>query len=216
MSTFQFTTRSGKEFEKPESGQYLAILADIVDLGIIKTSYNNVEKSQPMTRFVWLLEVNGKDGKPLQVQARYNNNLYSAKGKESNLYKAIKQILGTAPPVTLDPETLIGSVRKLFVIREVSEKGDFANIMGITPAEAGKTVAIPTDFVRDKNKPVEQQAKNKKPFVPGQQGQQAAAPAQTAPAPAAQDPAALIAALQAQLAAAQKAAAPTQGADVKF
>lgn len=182
MSDLMFTTKSGANFEKPNTGMYHGVLADIVDLGEVTTVYNNQPKTQPMVRFVWVLNQNGKDGKPLQVTARFNNNLH----EKSNLYKTVKQILNAAPPVTLNPETLIGQVRKLFIQREIDEanKKDFANILGISPADQGISVTLPADFVRDKNKPVTDQAKFKKKNPqqpqPGQQPQ-AAKPVQQGP-----------------------------------
>ena len=227
--SFQFTTKAGKTFEKPQTGQYHGVLADIVDLGEVPTTFNGVTKIQPMTRFIWVLNVNGTDGKPLSVTQRFNNNLH----EKSNLYKSVKQILNAAPPLTLDPETLIGSTRKLFIQREITGEGqqqkDYANILGISPADPGVVVPVPTDFVRDKNKPVAEQAKNKKKAAqPAQQPalKQAAAPATPATvstpaaAPNLSDPAVLaaqLALLQAQLAAANSGAAPVkQGPDVQF
>jgi hypothetical protein len=221
--SFQFTTKAGKTFEKPQTGQYLGLLADIVDLGEVATTFNGVTKTQPMTRFIWVLNANGTDGKPLSVTQRFNNNLH----EKSNLYKTVKQILNAAPPLTLDPETLIGSVRNLFIQREITGEGqqqkDFANVLGISPAAPGATVALPADFVRDKNKPVADQARNKKKGTPVQ-----AKPVQQPTQPAAQpvqstqpnlsnpaDIAAQLALLQQQLARVTNAA-PVQGADVQF
>jgi hypothetical protein len=188
MSEFMFTTKAGKDFEKPNTGQYHGVLADIVDLGMITTVYNGQAKTLPFVRFVWALNVAGKDGKQLFATARFNNNLH----ERSKLYASVRQILNAAPPLTLDPETLLGSVRKLFIQREVTgEPGtaqykDFANILGISPADPGVTVPIPVDFVRDKNKPPAEQAKFKKknPAFQNQPGQQQAPqqlPQQTTP-----------------------------------
>jgi hypothetical protein len=185
MSEFLFTTKAGADFEKPLTGLYHGILADIADLGEITTVYNGQTKTQPMTRFVWILNQLGKDGKPLKVTARFNNNLH----EKSNLYKTVKQILNAPPPLTLNPETLVGIVCKLFIQRETTgEPGtaqykDFANILGISPADPGVTVQVPSDFVRDKNKPVAEQAKFKKKnpaFQTQQQTQPVAQPQQQA------------------------------------
>lgn len=171
MSDLMFTTKGGANFEKPNTGMYHGILADVVDLGEITTVYNGQTKTQPMVRFVWFLNMNGADGKQLAVTARFNNNL----NEKSNLYKSVKQILNAAPPLTLNPETLIGQVRKIFIQREITGEGqqkkDFANILGISPADPGVTVSIPADFIRDKNKSVDQQTKNKKKAAPAPAGQ---------------------------------------------
>ena len=178
-----FTTRNGATWEKPLTGMYHGVLADIVDLGNVTTVFNGQTKTQPMVRFVWVLDKNGKDGKPLQATARFNNNLH----EKSKLYASVKQILSAPPPVTLNPETLIGSVRKLFIQRDTTGEGaqqkDYANILGISPADPGVSVPIPVDFVRDKNKPVDQQARNKK-RNPQQNAAQHAQPQQQAQNPA--------------------------------
>jgi hypothetical protein len=151
---------------------YHGVLADIVDLGLVATTFQGVTKTQPMVRFMWVLNAVGKDGKPLSVTARFNNNL----NEKSNLFKSVKQILNAAPPLTLNPESLIGQVRKLFIQLDVQGEGqqkkEYANILGISPADPGVTVAVPADFVRDKNKAVDQQAKNKKKQAAPSQPQQ--------------------------------------------
>jgi len=154
-----------KSFEKPESGQYFAVLADIVDLGEVTTTYNNQVKKFPAVRFVWILNVNGKDGKPLQVQQRFN---VTSLHEKSNVYKTLKQILGTPPPQNLDIETLIGQTRLLWINREKSADGtkDFANVMGILPAMGPNgpvSIPVPADYIRVKNRPVTTAGPNGQP-----------------------------------------------------
>lgn len=203
MSTV-VTTKAGKVFEKPESGIYQGVLVDVVDLGVISTTYKGVTKSQPMIRFVWYLNAIGKDGKQLSVAQRFNANLH----EKSNLYKTVKQILGGAPPPTYDLDQLIGQTRTLFIVRDTELAADqktvikdYANIQGITPAQPGVAIPIPPDFVR---------AKDKSKTQTGPTG----APVQTFASPEAAK-----AAVQAALAAAAAAAGQQgaqQGHDVAF
>jgi len=204
MSTV-VTTRAGKVFEKPESGIYQGVLADVVDLGMVTTTYKGVTKTQPMIRIIWYLNANGKDGKALSVAQKFNANLH----EKSNLYKSVKQILGGAPPPTYDLDKLIGQVRTLFIVRDtelaadgVTVVKDFANVQGITPAQAGVPVpSIPADFIRSKDRPKTQAGP-------------AGAAVQTFASPEAAKAAVLAAAAAAQ-AAVQTQSKP-QGADVAF
>jgi hypothetical protein len=141
-----------KEYEKPESGLFHGVLADIVDLGEVTTTYNGQVKKYPAVRFIWILNVNGKDGKPLSVSKRYNVANFHEK---SNIYKDLKMILGTAPEQTRDIDTYIGLTRKLWINREKSPDGskDFANIAGFLPVDPGVMVSIPADFIRTKFRP---------------------------------------------------------------
>lgn len=143
-------TNTAKVFEKPESGIFHGILADIVELKDVKTVYKGVEKVQDCVRFIWILDKNGKDGKPLSVAQRYTKVLH----ENSNLYKAVKQIKDTAPPIPYDIELLLGTIKKLVIIRDTKEGGkDYANINGYLPPDKGVQVAVPADFVRSKDRP---------------------------------------------------------------
>lgn len=209
-----------KKYEKPDSGIYHAVLADIVDLGIVTTTFKNETHTNPMVRFVWLLDVNDSTGKPLQATERFNVSNYH---ERSNIYKRMKQILNAPPDVNQDIDSVLGVTRRLVIQRDTSADGtkDFSNVTGILPAESGKVVPIPTGFVRDRDKPVQEQAKyraqlNQKP------AQKAAAPQPVTPQPVAPkvntpEAALTVEALLAQIKALQAGqAAKPQGADVSF
>ena len=141
---------SAKVFDKPEAGPHFGVLIDVVDLGIITSTFNGQAKSYPAIRFIWSLATVGKDGKPLQVWSqKLNASSWHEKG---NLYKTVKQILGAPPLPTLDPETLIGQVRQLFISRDKSPDGlkDYVNVIGIVAAPAGFILPVPADYVRVK------------------------------------------------------------------
>lgn len=215
-----------KTFEKPESGVYHAVLADIVDLGLVTTTFKGVQQTKPMVRFVWILggptnppnlKTSDSEGKPLIASKRYNISSYH---ENSNLYKDMKQILGVIPDVKADIDGAIGIVRQLVIQRDKSADNtkDFANIMGYFPAQPGVSISVPTGFVKDRNKPVAEQAKFRSKVAAPQQQQpkpqtQAAAPAPqpTSPVPVqGESLEAQIARLTAQL------NQTKQGADVSF
>lgn len=199
-----------KTYEKPESGLYHGVLADIVDLGMQTTTFNGQARTVPMIRFVWFLNAIGKDGKQLSVAQRFNA---SSDHEKSNIFKTLKMILGQAPAKGFDLELLIGQVRKILINRERSADGtkDFANIMGILPADPGAIVAPPVDFIRAKFRPQ---------TTAGPQGQ----PVQTYQQPPQTQPVATAAAVYTppptapvQQLAPQTYPTPTpQGADIKF
>ena len=199
-----------KTYEKPESGLFHGVLADIIDLGQVTTSYQGQTKTVPMVRFVWILNVFGKDGKPLSVTQRFNvSNLH----EKSNVYKTLKQILNAPPPPNFDIENLINQTRKILINREHSADGtkDFANVMGILPADPGVAVLIPSDFIR---------AKFRTQTTAGPQGQPVqtyAQPPQQAPQYAQQPQQPQQAPVSAQQYASQTYPTPVpQGADVRF
>jgi hypothetical protein len=155
------SAKGSKEYEKPETGMYHGVLADVVDLGNVTTQFKGEVKVQHMVRFVWVLNTLGKDKlrypdtfeKPLTATQRFNLSMH----EKANLYKTVKQILNAPPPVSeaqpeYDVEQLLGVVRKIFILRELSEDGkkDYPNVQGISAADPGVTVSLPQGYVRAK------------------------------------------------------------------
>jgi len=173
-------------YEQPDSGIFIGVIADVVDLYGVKTKFG--EKNR--VRIVWILDKNNSQGKPYHAVLTKNGTMH----EKADLFKAVRAILGTNPPIVQNTEALaqllIGKASQLFIMREKNEQGkEFSNIKGINALPPGAVVPkIPTDFVR---------AKDKKPFVPGDNLAAAARLQATAgtPAPQAQpvQPAASVA-----------------------
>lgn len=162
------------KYEQPDSGVFIGIIADVVELYGVKTKFGEKNK----VRIVWILDKNDSQGKPYRVVFQKNAVMH----EKSDLFKAVRAILGDNPPVTFDTESLIGRANQLFIMKEKdpSTGKEFANVKGINALPAGAAVPkVPADFVR---------AKDKKPAAaPAQQNapatQPVATPTQSAPAP---------------------------------
>ncbi len=143
----------GGNYEKPDSGMFIGIVADVVELYNVPTKFGPKNK----VRIVWILDKNDSQGKPYRVVFQKNATMH----EKSDLYKAVRAILGTAPPVKFDTEGLIGKANQLMVLKEKDDAGkEFSNVKGISALPIGAVVPkIPAYFVR---------FKDKKPFVPGQ------------------------------------------------
>ncbi len=147
----------GGNFEKPESGAYIGIIADVVELYGVKSSYAGQERIQNKVRIVWVLDKNDSTGKPYNVILQVNASM----NEKAKLFDAVKAVLGQAPNPRFDTESLIGRANRLFVMKEKSVDGtkEFANVKGIMPLQTGDQVPrIPTDFVREKVRKAQTQA----------------------------------------------------------
>jgi hypothetical protein len=145
-----------KVYEKPDSGTFVAVIADVVDLGPKPTKYGIKNK----IRLVWVLGklaafgggyANDTEGNPFRVMSSFNATM----NEGGDLYKMARSILGTAPPVPYDVEQLLGKVNLLFIVKEENEKkkGDFyANVKGVLPLGNEVALAIPATFVRSKDR----------------------------------------------------------------
>ena len=157
-------TDSGKTFTNPPAGQYIGVVADVVDLGLVKTSYG--EKAQ--VRIVWLLfgatptgqlvPYNDAEGRQFRVFRQASQSM----NPKAKLYETVRDIQnGELPSVPFESETLLGKSNLLYVLLEKAQNGkEYANIKVILPLPATITPpAIPVTFVRHKDRDkVRQQA----------------------------------------------------------
>jgi hypothetical protein len=144
-----------KEFEHPEDGQYLGVIADVIDLGEVETGYG----IKPRVRIVYLLDANDSEGNPFRVVSTYTASLH----EKANLRKTLKSILGADVSGQFDLEELLGINNQLVV--STTEKDDkvYTNIVAILKAPKGSPrLAIPDDFVRQQDKQKKQAAPAKK------------------------------------------------------
>lgn len=134
-----------QDFEPLSEGVHPAVLADIVDLGMVNTGFGQKHK----VRFVWVTEEKDSDGRQKYAFKRYTLSLH----EKANLRKDVKGILGKdIDGEEFDIETLIGKYNNLVIQHGEDEKTGkvYANV--VTLMKPTKRVAIPQDFVRAKDK----------------------------------------------------------------
>lgn len=170
-----------KEFEKPKSGLYRAVLADIIDLGPVKKVFKGKEKVVPMLRIVWVLNAKDSEGNYFRVMKEYTASL----SDKANLFGAVREITLQVPTIPFETETLIGRNSELVISLDKATTGKnagkfFANVKAILAPQDNATLKatdvfmVPADFVRRKDK---QPAGTSAPLPAAQQAAQAAAPA---------------------------------------
>src|SRR5208282_1074749 len=142
-----------KPFENPPAGQYIGLLVDVVDLGLVKTAYG--EKAQ--IRMIWLLFGTNAQGQLVGYfdkenrQFRVMRQASQTMNPKSKLFETVSDVLnGEQPAVPFESENLIGRANLLFVKIEKAQNGkEYANVKAILPLPANTPVpVVPTDFVR--------------------------------------------------------------------
>lgn len=148
-----------KVFERPQGGSYLGTIIDVIEMPQQPTKFGPKDK----IRIVWVIShINGapyldSENKPFNIAGFYNATV----SDNSNLTKAIRQILSAQPPQlgsTEDLERLLlGRSNQLFLTQEPDTKnpGQFVTfVAGIAPMPPGVVPPqAPAGFVRFKNKP---------------------------------------------------------------
>lgn len=143
-----------KDFEHPEDGQYIGVIADVIDLGEVETGFG----VKPRVRIVYLLDANDSEGNPFRVVSTYTASLH----EKANLRKALKQILGADVSGQFDLDELLGINNQLVVTTTEKDDKVYTNIVAILKAPKGSPrLAIPDDFIRQQDKQKKQSAPKK-------------------------------------------------------
>jgi hypothetical protein len=149
----------GKVFERPAGGAYLGTIIDVVEMPQQPTKFGPKDK----IRILWVLSlITGapyldKEGQPFTIAGFYNATMTD----NSNLTKALRQILNAQPPLVSNTDELerllLSRSNQLFLTQEPDQKkaNEFVTfVAGISPLPPGVVPpAVPVGFVRFKNKP---------------------------------------------------------------
>jgi hypothetical protein len=141
-----------KEYEKPKPGLHLAVLADVVYRDNQPTAFGLKNQA----KYVWVLEKKDSEGRNFQVRSKWLNR---STDPASDMYDVSTSVQnGTPIPPHFDPDTLLGKVNMLGIIhapgvdKKTGQPVTWVNIQSINPAEETQKLAIPADFVRDRDK----------------------------------------------------------------
>jgi hypothetical protein len=135
-------TSTSKDFELPEDGSYLAVLADVIMLGPCATAFGIKNKVQ----IVWLLNAYDSEGNQFRVSNFYNESLH----ENATLRKDLAKVMGEDVGTSFDADEALGVINQLVIQQSKPNKEGkvFANVVAILRAPAGATMDIPADFER--------------------------------------------------------------------
>ena len=147
-----------REFENCSEGITAAVLADVVDLGMVESTFNGETKTQHKLRMVFLTAKKMTDGRPFYVSQQFTASLYEKGNLARFLAQWFNRPLTKAEQNEFDLDTLIGAQAQLSIVHTKSEKNGktYANIFSIAPLpkfdpDTGLPFAkvdIPADFKR--------------------------------------------------------------------
>jgi hypothetical protein len=154
-----------KDWERPEDGTYVGVIADVIDLGEVQTGFG----VKPKVQIMWLLDAFDSENRQHRVSSFYTASLH----EKANLRKALKSILGADVSGQFDLEELLGINNQLVLQNTESGEKTYTNVIAILKAPKGPRMEIPEDFVRksekeDTKKPAVKKATLKKAAVPVQ------------------------------------------------
>lgn len=144
-----------QQYELVPEGIHAAVLADVVDLGLVKSTYKGVTSIKLKGMFVYFLDTLQEDGKQFRLFQRFTQSL---NGK-ATLVKILSQLGEKVPAGAKEFDVEAAALNKqvqLFVSHS-DGTGDnagktFANITAISKPRLGQSVQPPADFVRAKDR----------------------------------------------------------------
>jgi len=145
--------KAGVNFIPAPEGSHSAVLVDVVDLGLVSTSFNGKTESKRMVRLVWQIgEIMPGNGKPFTVSRRYNLSLH----KKATLRRDLESMRGRAftdsELMGFDLESLIGLPCLLNLVHVTRDGTTFSNVSSVMQLPMGVVQLQPRDYVRAKDR----------------------------------------------------------------
>lgn len=146
-----------KEFTPAPDGVHQGVCVDVIDKGILETTYGGKTKKQHKIVIAWQIDEKRDDGKRFLVFKRYTLSL----NEKATLRKDLEAWRGRAftreEEMGFDVENVLG-VNCLLNIQhnQVADK-TYANVVSIMPLVKGMSRMSAVDYVREVDRAPEQQ-----------------------------------------------------------
>lgn len=146
---------TGSNFKPAPAGVAMAVCCDVVDLGMLKSTYDNKETTKHKIKIVWqLAELDPEIGKRPTVQQRYTLSLHEKAALRRDLESWRGRPFTAEERGGFDVEKVIGIPCMLNIIHHESKGSMYANVAGIMPCPKGTPkVLVAPDYVREKDRP---------------------------------------------------------------
>jgi hypothetical protein len=144
------------DFKLVPAGQYVGICVDVVDLGIVKTTWEGREKQVHKCRLVFELDALDDNGKPLRASRQFTVSL-SEKASIRAFLEAWRGKPFTAVELKgFDTETLIGVAALIQIIHTERNGKTYDNINSIMLPPRGTPWPKPSgEYIRVKDRVTE-------------------------------------------------------------
>jgi hypothetical protein len=140
---------SGTNYTPAPQGTHAAVCVDVVDLGIIETTYSGKTKKQYKIKIVWQIDETRGDGKPFIVSKRYTNSLHEKASMRKDLESWRGRPFEEAELEQFDLEVLLSVGAMVNVIHNVKDGSTYANVAAVMKLPKGVAAPTPREYVRE-------------------------------------------------------------------
>lgn len=148
MAIIAKSSGDGQAFEPAPAGMHQAVCVDVVDLGVLKTTWQGVEKSQHKINVAWQIAQDREDGKPFLVFKRYTLSLHEKSGLRKDLESWRGKPFTRDEEMGFDVEAVIGVNCLLNITHNKVGDRTYANVASVNPLMKGMPAITARDFVR--------------------------------------------------------------------
>jgi len=152
-----YPKKKSSDFVPAPEGLHFAVCCDVVDLGLVKTSWQGNEAIKDMLRLVWQTEERmtsgAKVGKPYMINKRYTNSTHPKATLRIHIESWRGKKFTDEEFCAFDIEKLIGVCCQIQIAHNVSGGDTYANIMAIVPPPKGRPPLRIEDYTRVKDRP---------------------------------------------------------------
>jgi len=144
----------GGEFTPAPKGTHQAVLADVVDLGMVTSTFGGKAVEKHRVRLVWQLSKKMENGLPYVAAKRYTFSLHP----KSSLFKDLSAWIGldeAGAKAGLDLEDLIGTNALLTITHRPRKEGDgvWSEVGSVGPLMDGMVpIKVSADYRRKKDR----------------------------------------------------------------
>jgi hypothetical protein len=133
-------------------GVHQAVCVDVVDLGVLKVTYQSVTQMKHKVRLVWQIDETMENGERYVVSRRYTASLHPKASLRKDLEAWRSKAFTEEEATGFDLEVLLG-VNCLLNVVQTTRGGDtYSNVVGIMPLRKGMTKMEPKNFIRRKDR----------------------------------------------------------------
>ncbi len=144
--------KTGGNFIPCPAGSHVAVCVDVVDLGIIETTWGGKTRSQHKIYIVWQVAERMADNRPYIVRRRYTCSLNERASLRKDLESWRGRAFSDIEQQGFDLEKLIGIGCMLSVMRETREGEIYANVNAVMRLPRGVVAPKPDGYTRVKDR----------------------------------------------------------------
>lgn len=152
--------KKGATYPVCPGGSHIGICIDVVDLGMVKSTYSGKTKTQHKIRIIWSVGELRDDGKPHQVSKRYTLSLHEKSALRKDLESWRGQPFTDAQLEGWDVEGVIGVGAMLSVVQNAQGGSVYANVAAIMRPPKGMALPIvDPSYLRVQDRPKDEPGK---------------------------------------------------------